>query len=55
MANHLFLFGHSEVALSLSVHEAFKHKNLAIAHEGTALTQLGGEPREVHVKNTLIN
>lgn len=55
MANHLFLSGHLELALLLAAYEAFEPKDLEIAHKGTALTQLGGEPREVNMKNTFIN
>jgi len=50
LANHLFLFGHLELALLLSVCEAFQPKHLETAHGGAALTQLGGEPHEVNVK-----
>lgn len=48
LADPLFLFGHLELALWLSV--AFKPKNLGTAHRGTALTQLSGQLGEANLK-----
>lgn len=54
------LFGRFSVSLwafgaGLWLSVAFQPKNLGTAHRGAALTQLGGQPGEANLKNTVTN